>query len=369
MNAPKKIRVPPRGEPIADENNVAMNATPPMIPDPAGNGAGEPARGQRIGRLLRKTRESHKIELPDVARTLRIRLAYLEALESGAHDKLPAPVYVIGAVRAYAEYLGLDGEEAVRRFKREGTLGDAQPDLAFPAPLAERSIPGGRIIVMALVLAACGYGVWYYLTQSGHPRRETVAAVPAALLPPPKPSEIPIEPTPTSSFAATPSQPPAETSAPAPATPAAPEPERVAALPPSAPSSPPASQSANPAAPPASAVSDKGPVYGSTEPQVRILVRAKSDSWVEVKAKQEVRFGKLLHAGDIYRVPNEPGLMLHTGALDALAISVDGKDVTVPAGKVKNLALDPARLQAGTAIVAAPAKPAAPATPSTASQN
>ena len=47
-------------------------------------------------------------------------------------------------VRAYAEYLGLDGEEAARRFKREGQGLDSQPGLSLPAPIAERSIPGGR---------------------------------------------------------------------------------------------------------------------------------------------------------------------------------------------------------------------------------
>src|SRR5579863_2227044 len=94
-----------------------------------------PNRRRTVGQLLRQTRESYGSDIPRVAAALRIRGAYLEAIEEGQYDRLPGPVYALGFVRAYAVHLGLDGEEAVRRFKLEAEGFEAQRDLSFPVPL------------------------------------------------------------------------------------------------------------------------------------------------------------------------------------------------------------------------------------------
>jgi cytoskeleton protein RodZ len=71
------------------------------------------------GDLLRHQRESRGLDLGAVAAVLRIKPRYLAALEAGRPDWLPGPTYAIGFVRAYAEHLGLDGSEVLRRFKQE----------------------------------------------------------------------------------------------------------------------------------------------------------------------------------------------------------------------------------------------------------
>ena len=96
---------------------------------------------------------------------------HLEAIEEGRYDRLPGPVYALGFVRAYAVHLGLDGEEAVRRFKLEAEGLEAQRDLSFPVPLAERSIPGGAMVLAAVILAVCAYGIWFYLSSTAGPGR------------------------------------------------------------------------------------------------------------------------------------------------------------------------------------------------------
>jgi len=60
---------------------------------------------------------------------------------------------------------------------------------------------------------------------------------------------------------------------------------------------------------------------------------------------------RTLHAGDSYRVPDRPGLVLRTGNATGLEVSVDGKVAPALGGTVRNVALDPARLLAGTARV------------------
>jgi cytoskeleton protein RodZ len=303
--------------------------------------------------LLRRTRESMRVGLPEVAEALRIRVGYLEAIETGAFERLPGPVYAVGFVRTYAEFLSLDGEEAVRRFKRDRQGRDGQSDLSFPAPIAERSIPGGRILLTALVLAVCGYGLWYYLARGGYQRPEQVAAVPAALTQSPLASDAA-----TPAPAATPATqaPKAAAAGEKPSTDTAltsPTPPRTATeLPPppalaaqtSALPLPPQPEDATSAPPQAAA---PGHTYGAPDGPVRVILRFTGDCWMQVKdGNQDVVFSKLLHAGDIYRVPDQPSLSLRVGDSDALAIWADGKIVSLPPenSRVRNIPLDPARL-------------------------
>src|SRR5665213_3067669 len=99
-----------------------------------------------VGALLRETRESYGGDIERIAAALRIRAPYLVALEEDRYDRLPAPVYALGFVRAYAIHLGLDGEEAVRRFKQEASGFEIPRDLIFPVPLADRGIPRRPIL-------------------------------------------------------------------------------------------------------------------------------------------------------------------------------------------------------------------------------
>src|SRR5438270_6112972 len=110
----------------------------------------EPFGQRSAGAMLRQQREALGLDLDQVAATLRIKPAYLAALEAGRPEKLPGAVYAIGYMRAYADRLGLRSGEMLRRFKQESTLLTAKPDLAFPIQLGERSMPGAGIVLVAL---------------------------------------------------------------------------------------------------------------------------------------------------------------------------------------------------------------------------
>ena len=99
---------------------------------------GDSASNTGVGALLRASRVRIGEDLQDVAILLRIRYPYLEAIEGGRFEELPGKTYAVGFVRAYADHLGLDGEEVVRRFKAEAA-GDevSRTDLRFPTPIAE----------------------------------------------------------------------------------------------------------------------------------------------------------------------------------------------------------------------------------------
>jgi cytoskeleton protein RodZ len=385
-----------------------------------------PGRRRSVGQLLRETRESYGSDIPRVASALRIRAAYLEAIEEGHYDRLPGPVYALGFVRAYAVHLGLDGEEAVRRFKLEAEGFEAQRDLSFPVPLTERSIPGGAMVLAAVILAVCAYGIWYYVSSTARPRPERVGPVPAELAKPvaplapaapgaailgsapapaaPPAAAAPAPDSPAADAGATPSPaasaPPIAASAPAavasappaaaPAPPvaaAAPQPPAAAPAPslpapapapsaaagenaaPTPPSAGPPAAAAEPAPPPVPAPSvqaaalpsvpagtppgaDQARVYGLANGETRILIRALSDSWIQVRDRDHKPiFTRELHAGDTYHVPDEPGLTMKTGKGAGLVITVDGRQTPPIGGAVRpNVSLDPERLLAGSAV-------------------
>ena len=75
-----------------------------------------------VGEVLRRAREHYGQSLRDVERNLRIRASQLAHLENGEYSALPGRVYVIGFIRSYSEYLGLNGDEMVNLYKRQDML-------------------------------------------------------------------------------------------------------------------------------------------------------------------------------------------------------------------------------------------------------
>jgi cytoskeleton protein RodZ len=325
------------------------------------------------GEVLRQRRQEFGLTLEEAAAALRIKPVYLRALEEGRPAGLPGPAYAVGFTRSYSNFLGLDSGEVLRRLKAEKAELGRKPDLAFPIPLGERSLPSGSMLLVALILALCGYGGWYYFSNRPQWGGERIGAVPATLLSKPKPRPEPAKKEGASPAAAAK---PAVPAAPAPPHPPAPRP---AALSPSAKTdsmgaSPPAAAAAAPpapapaasptprtspaAAPPAAAPAAKKPADGPA-PRVygaktsRIVIRASAASWIEVRAADgSILFERVLKPGESYRVPNEPGVTLRTGNAGALSIAVDGKSAPPLrgiGGVLRHVALDPRALLSGKA--------------------
>ncbi|MCW8970234.1 MAG: helix-turn-helix domain-containing protein, partial [Rhodospirillales bacterium] len=144
-----------------------------------GENAGQGRTG--VGALLRATRQRLNEDLRNVAQALRIRYVYLEAIEGGRYEVLPGTTYAVGFVRAYSDYLGLDSAEVVRRFKQEHANLGKRTALEFPVPIAERSVPGGAILLISAVLALVVYGGWYFLSSNGTDSADQVPSLPDRL--------------------------------------------------------------------------------------------------------------------------------------------------------------------------------------------
>jgi cytoskeletal protein RodZ len=69
-----------------------------------------------FGRYLQAIRLEKAISLEMVSKETRIRKDTLALIEEENHNKLPNEVFVKGFIRAYAEAIGADGDEAIRRY-------------------------------------------------------------------------------------------------------------------------------------------------------------------------------------------------------------------------------------------------------------
>ena len=69
-----------------------------------------------IGSSLREARERRNLSYGQVEADTAIRTRYIRALEDEDFHILPGPTYTKGFLRAYAEYLGLDGQPFVDEF-------------------------------------------------------------------------------------------------------------------------------------------------------------------------------------------------------------------------------------------------------------
>ncbi|MCH2548473.1 MAG: DUF4115 domain-containing protein [Alphaproteobacteria bacterium] len=116
-----------------------------------------------VGLFLRDAREIKKYTLRDISNSLRIRLEHLQAIEAGHYETLPGPTYAIGFVRSYAKFLELDSENLVERFKEESKSSEASPELEFPTPTASGWFPKGKVIIICAILSSFTFVFWFLL--------------------------------------------------------------------------------------------------------------------------------------------------------------------------------------------------------------
>ena len=121
---------------------------------------------KELGELLRKARLERKLTLKDISEQTKIQIHYLEALEEGDFDKFPGEVYLKGALRNFADAVGLDPQEVLVHYRRLAGEPPAEEALEPPSkpPARLRSLPGERgpspiygLLVIMLLLVLGGY--------------------------------------------------------------------------------------------------------------------------------------------------------------------------------------------------------------------
>src|SRR5438132_5033207 len=82
-----------------------------------------------LGNSLREARVRQGLDFPQAELATKIRAKYLRALEEEQFDALPGQTYVRGFLRAYADYLGLDGQIYVDEYSSRFASGDEESTL------------------------------------------------------------------------------------------------------------------------------------------------------------------------------------------------------------------------------------------------
>jgi cytoskeleton protein RodZ len=72
---------------------------------------------ETLGQYLRREREMRGISLAEISAGTKVKLAFLQEIEDGRHDRLPSPIYVQGFLRSYARFIGLGEGEVLQRYK------------------------------------------------------------------------------------------------------------------------------------------------------------------------------------------------------------------------------------------------------------
>src|ERR1700757_4987606 len=93
-----------------------------------------------IGNSLRDARLRQGLDFPQVELATKIRAKYLRAIEEEQFDVLPAETYVKGFLRAYADYLGLDGQLYVDEYDSRFSVDGLEDAPARRATRREREL-------------------------------------------------------------------------------------------------------------------------------------------------------------------------------------------------------------------------------------
>lgn len=102
---------------------------------------------EELGTALAQARIARGITLHDAERDTRINREYLQALEEGKLEVMPAPVYARAFMRTYAQYLGMNARILVQQ------LPGARPEPELP-PLPQVGREAGGPLVSASWLVA-----------------------------------------------------------------------------------------------------------------------------------------------------------------------------------------------------------------------
>lgn len=293
-----------------------------------------PLTDMPVGEALRRARLHYGQSVEDVARALNIRIRQVEALESGDIAALPAPVYAIGFMRAYAEHLGLDAAQVVALFKaqaREAVI--PRTDLNFRVPASDSALAPWWMAFLGIAVGALLIGLWIFWQDKDVPLNISppeVQTPPSSVPANPPPPSVAVETstmTPSPAVAMGPVQPP--TPVPVSVSTPAPVPDSMSALAPvpdsmSAPV--PVSTTARMSETVDVAVSSPLPIAQD------ILLTVTADSWVEVRdASGAAIVARVLKKGDRYAVPSRPDLVMTLGNAAGIEISID-KEILAPLG-------------------------------------
>lgn len=268
-----------------------------------------------LGEAFKTARLASGRSLEELSDMTRVPTRYLTALEDGRLADLPSRPFALGHARAYAQALGLDETAAAERLRRDYDLPSQtlEPPVGVAFDEPRRISPlwaGGAALLVAAVL---GWNVFQRISLIEETAPTELAEVPeswrvghvdsAFELGAPRPAP-PDQTTPVLYVTAGLE----EVLAPALADAAA-----VAAAP-------------DVGGPVGAAFNPRGPVYGAAAGASSVILQARRAANVVVRSSDGVvHFARQLAAGESYRAPRTPGLVLDVSDPAAFDLFLNGE--------------------------------------------
>lgn len=271
-----------------------------------------------FGERLQREREMRGITLEEIANATKIGTRSLRALEEEDFGKLPGGIFNKGFVRAYARYLGINEEQALADYavalggdselSDEATMHRLEPALRAERERLSQDSESDRPnfwtpILVVVIAAICAALVWTLYSRNKM-RLGGLGRVASVLKLKRKPHDtIPVAGTASAAV------PPAPASAPTP--------------------------------PP---VSPATPAAAVTIPQeMAVVVRARQNSWVSVRADGKLVMRDILQAGSETSVHANKQVILTAGNAGGVEISLNGKvlEPIGPVDEVRTVVIDP----------------------------
>ena len=96
-----------------------------------------------LGDYLKKIREKLNMDIKTVSILAQIKPIYLENLEAGAFDKLPADVYIRGFLKNLSQLYHIEEQALIEQFEKEHGFAAAHQRRAGDAPRGSASRRAG----------------------------------------------------------------------------------------------------------------------------------------------------------------------------------------------------------------------------------
>lgn len=268
-----------------------------------------------LGDAFKAARLASGRSLSQLSNTTKVPVRYLEALEEGRRSDLPSRPFALGHARSYAQALGLDETAVAERLRREFDLPnqklEAPVGVAFDEPRGRSRVWVGG--AAAVVLAVVGWNVVQRVNLMDAPQTADLASIPESWRVGSTFGEIDLDaPHPA---------PPDQTTPVLYVTPGLEE-----VLAPALAGAQAAAAAPDMGGPVGAAFNPRGAVYGASAGNSGVILQARRASTIVVRAADGVvHFARQLAAGEAYRAPRTPGLIVDVSDPTAFDLFLNGE--------------------------------------------
>lgn len=142
---------PPLSEPHVPDRVIPEKVSPVAQVSPKHT-------AESVGKLLAEARKGQGRSIHELSEITHIRDLHLQALESGAIDRLPGITFVAGFMRLYVRHLNIEDTDPIESFLE--TLDQKRQGLQmehFPAPTKASHRPNVSLILLGIIVLLAGF--------------------------------------------------------------------------------------------------------------------------------------------------------------------------------------------------------------------